>query len=88
MAREATIELDSGPIKDPLSTADQKGPDGPSLPCLYCRGEIQAQSFLYWSSAKRLLSAICPTCRRRVTLAASSWRRAQTSGPEVSWLRP
>jgi hypothetical protein len=58
-----------------------------SVPCLYCRAAIMAQSFTYWSAAKRLLSAVCPTCERRVTLAAATWRRMQTSGPEVLWPR-
>jgi hypothetical protein len=58
-----------------------------SVPCLYCRAPIIAQSFTYWSVAKRLLSAVCPSCDRRVTLAAATWRRHQTSGPEVSWPR-
>jgi hypothetical protein len=44
-------------------------------PCVYCRSVIPAAKFAFWSEAKRLLSADCPACERRVTLAASTWRR-------------
>jgi endogenous inhibitor of DNA gyrase (YacG/DUF329 family) len=47
----------------------------PTVPCVYCRAPILAATFAYWSVAKRLLSADCPTCQRRVTLAAATWRR-------------
>ena len=47
----------------------------PTVPCVYCREPISATTFEYWSVAKRLLSADCPTCQRRVTLAAATWRR-------------
>jgi hypothetical protein len=46
-----------------------------SVPCAYCRSPIPAESFTYWSAARRLLSAPCPHCHRRVTLAASTWQR-------------
>ncbi len=45
------------------------------VPCVYCREPIAADTFAYWSSARRLLSAACPTCERRVTLTAVTWRR-------------
>jgi len=45
------------------------------VPCVYCRSVIPAAKFAFWSDAKRLLSADCPTCERRVTLATSTWRR-------------
>ena len=45
------------------------------LPCVYCRAPIVADTFTYWSPAKRLLSAACPACQRRVTLSAATWRR-------------
>ena len=45
------------------------------LPCVYCHEPIAAATFIYWSGAKRLLSAPCPSCLRRVTLAAATWRR-------------
>jgi hypothetical protein len=48
---------------------------GPTVPCVYCRRPISAATFAYWSAAKRLLSADCPTCQRRVTLTAGAWRR-------------
>jgi hypothetical protein len=46
-----------------------------SVPCVYCRGPIPASTFAFWSNARRLLSANCPGCDRRVTLAARTWRR-------------
>ena len=48
---------------------------GSSVPCVYCREPIPASTFTFWSSARRLLSAVCPDCHRRVTLATSTWRR-------------
>ena len=47
----------------------------PTVSCVYCREQIPADTFAYWSSARRLLSAACPACRRRVTLSAATWRR-------------
>lgn len=46
-----------------------------SVPCVYCRGPIPATTFAFWSTARRLMSADCPECDRRVTLATSTWRR-------------
>jgi hypothetical protein len=46
---------------------------GQTVPCVYCREPIAASAFAYWSGAKRLLSAACPTCQRRVTLTAAIW---------------
>ena len=51
-----------------------------TLPCVYCRRPIAADAFSYWSTAKRLLSAFCPACQRRVTLAARTWRRWRDEG--------
>jgi len=48
--------------------------------CAYCRAAIPADSFGYWSPAKRLLSASCPDCHRRVTVAAPMWRRWSAVG--------
>jgi hypothetical protein len=45
------------------------------VPCVYCRAVIPAAKFAFWSDAKRLLSADCPACERRVTLATATWRR-------------
>jgi hypothetical protein len=64
-----TRELDEPTIVTPMSVAV------PTVPCVYCREPISAATFAYWSVAKRLLSAQCPTCQRRVTLAAATWRR-------------
>ena len=46
-----------------------------TVPCVYCREPIVAATFIYLSSARRLLSAACPGCRRRVTLPTATWRR-------------
>jgi hypothetical protein len=46
-----------------------------SVPCVYCHRPIPASTFAFWSNARRLLSADCPACDRRVTLAVSTWRR-------------
>jgi hypothetical protein len=46
-----------------------------TLPCVYCHQPIAAAAFSYWSATKRLLSASCPACQRRVTLTARTWRR-------------
>jgi len=50
-------------------------PDIAVLPCVYCRADIAADDFVFWTAARRLLSATCPHCKRRVTLAAATWRR-------------
>jgi len=46
-----------------------------TVPCVYCREPIAADTFVYWSPAKKLLSATCCSCQRRVTLPSSTWRR-------------
>ena len=46
-----------------------------SVPCVYCHGPIRAANFVFWSGARRLLSADCRSCGRCVTLAAATWRR-------------
>jgi len=51
-----------------------------AMPCAYCRAAIPADSFVYWSPAKRLLSASCPDCHRRMTVAAPMWRRWSAVG--------
>jgi hypothetical protein len=51
------------------------GHDGPSVPCVYCHGSIPASTFAFWTNARRLMSATCPDCERRVTLATPTWRR-------------
>jgi hypothetical protein len=42
--------------------------DDVSVPCVYCRKPIPAESFASWSSATLLISAPCPDCHRRVAL--------------------
>lgn len=68
-----------------LRSADRPDPEAEvvaRVPCAYCKEPIQADSFVYWSPAKRLLSASCSTCGRRTTLASSTWRRWCTrAGP-------
>lgn len=40
-----------------------------------CRKPVPAKSFTYWAAAKRLLSASCPNCARKMTLTTVAWRR-------------
>jgi hypothetical protein len=44
-------------------------PDASSVPCVYCMAAIPSGTFVYWTHATRLLSADCPECTRRTTLA-------------------
>jgi hypothetical protein len=44
-------------------------PDTTSVPCVYCMAAIPSGTFVYWTHATRLLSADCPECTRRTTLA-------------------
>jgi hypothetical protein len=43
--------------------------DSSSVPCVYCMAAIPSGTFVYWTHATRLLSADCPECTRRTTLA-------------------
>jgi hypothetical protein len=43
--------------------------DTTSVACRYCAGSIPASAFIYWTRESRLLSADCPDCTRRTTLA-------------------
>jgi hypothetical protein len=52
------------------------------IPCAYCWEPIPADTFDFWSQAKRVLSAPCPCCDRRMTLTATTWRH--WSGAEHS----
>jgi len=54
-----------------------------TIPCVYCREPIAADTFVYWSPARRLLSAACPACERQVTLPAATWRR-MSSGSDLT----
>jgi hypothetical protein len=47
----------------------------PAVPCAYCRQAIPAATFVYWSRAKRLLSAECPECTRRTTVLTATWQQ-------------
>jgi hypothetical protein len=49
-------------------------PTGATVPCVYCRRQIAADRFRFWSAARRLMSADCAQCGRRVTLTTSTWR--------------
>ena len=71
-----TLFLDNGGSSDiglRNATAELRAGDSQcGVPCVYCRSVIPAATFAFWSDAKRLLSADCPTCERRVTLATST----------------
>ena len=56
-------------------SAFEPDPGAAPLPCIYCRAPIPSDTFRYWSGARRLVSATCPTCRRRMTLLTTTWRR-------------
>jgi hypothetical protein len=46
--------------------------------CGCCRSAtIPLQSFAYLTPSKRLVSAVCVDCDRRVTLKTATWMRAQ-----------
>lgn len=66
-----------------IRSTDQPVGAGMQVPCVYCREPIAASAFTFWSSSRRLLSATCPTCRRRVTLTAATWRHWCTRAPAV-----
>jgi hypothetical protein len=53
---------------DPLDR-DITRRDPSSVPCVYCMAAIPSGTFVYWTHATRLLSADCPQCTRRTTLA-------------------
>lgn len=57
---------------------DQSLSSGEGVPCSHCVAAIPAESFeyAYWTAAKQLLSAWCPSCHRRVRISARSWRQA------------
>lgn len=65
------VAVSAGTTPAPRSSAH----DGASVPCVYCRGPIPASTFAFWTTARRLISATCPDCGRRVTLATPTWRR-------------
>lgn len=51
-----------------LAAAAEQAVDIVSVPCVYCRQPIPAESFGSWSSSTLLISAPCPDCHRRVAL--------------------
>jgi hypothetical protein len=56
-----------------------------TVPCIYCREPIAAETFLHWPSERRLLSASCTSCQRRVTLPDVTFRRwSPESGPPAA----
>jgi hypothetical protein len=59
----------------PVEPIDAGAPVGAAVPCVYCRRPVPANIFAYWSRARRLVSATCPSCLRRVTLTTSTWQR-------------
>jgi hypothetical protein len=65
MARtvDDTAEVTPGPLT------------GGSVPCMYCHEQIAADRFAFWSPARRLVSADCERCERRVTLTTKTWLR-------------
>jgi hypothetical protein len=62
-------------VLDHAHVAGDAGERERHVPCIYCRDPIPAESFTFWSSTRRLMSATCPTCSRRVTLTAATWQR-------------
>ena len=48
---------------------------GGNAPCPYCGDQIPAELFAFWSSARRLVSAECARCERRVTLTTTTLQR-------------
>lgn len=72
--------MEDGSVSDRVELGGESPRSGASVPCLYCWEPIPAESFVFWTSAKRLLSATCPSCSRRVTLPAVTWRRWCASG--------
>jgi hypothetical protein len=67
--------LEAFPSVTATSVLDSGEHESAAIQCVYCRGSIPAATFTFWSSAKRLLSATCPDCDRRVTLPTAVWRR-------------
>lgn len=65
-------------LSQPFLASGETSPhDLPSatVPCVYCRLDIAAGLFAFRSSAKRLVTGVCPSCGRLNTLSAATWRR-------------
>jgi len=75
MTTAALVHSDAVSVPAAMTVPSGAAQQASSIPCVYCRDPIPASTFTFWSSARRLLSADCPDCRRRVTLASSTWRR-------------
>ncbi|HTW19941.1 MAG TPA: hypothetical protein VME70_07000 [Mycobacteriales bacterium] len=60
----ATATAGSPPDRSRVTPGDAR-----SVRCRYCSAPIPAASFVYWTRGSRLLSADCPSCTRRTTLA-------------------
>jgi hypothetical protein len=71
MTREPTDETARGA---PAVTTPEH-PAGATVPCVYCRQQIAADRFVFWSAARRLMSADCAECERRVTLTTTTWHK-------------
>lgn len=76
-----SVEPISSPASDVHSRALPQPGSRATLPCLYCRADIATGDFVFWTPARRLLSATCPQCRRRVTLLTTTWRRWSSEAP-------
>lgn len=59
-----------------LNSAVAAAPGGSaSISCPYCRSAVPTVAFMAWSTLQKLFSAHCPTCARRITVGARTWRR-------------
>jgi hypothetical protein len=70
--RDNQVSASSASLATSRTDADQHEvvrPDASSVPCVYCMAAIPSGTFVYWTHATRLLSADCPECTRRTTLA-------------------
>jgi hypothetical protein len=63
-----TSSTSSAPRPD-VEREELRPAETPSVPCVYCMAAIPSGTFVYWTHATRLLSADCPECTRRTTLA-------------------
>jgi hypothetical protein len=78
-----TIDIDASHrdvVMFTMTSPSEASTESSHLPCIYCREPMIAGTFAYLSSAKRLVSATCPACSRRVTLATTTWRRWREVG--------
>jgi hypothetical protein len=71
----SVLSVSGDAVEDSADALPAPGSLSAVLPCVYCRADIAADDFEFWTAAHRLLSATCPRCQRRVTVAAATWRR-------------